>query len=277
MASRLTTEEIVESIVDSGGGISLQDIHIYYAFLAKKEPTNLATEWMIKRQAMAANKYGEQTTPALHRYSVSMEPGNTVQPLNTNSTPITFDLELTPLTNQTTDVNMEQAPATSNNEIEIHSITDNSSNYETENDEEFQQVKNRKRKKSKTNLEGKNKAKKPNNPNIKSTTKPPIELKNRFSGLEIQTDKTVQSNIPPVSLKKTPNHKLILQRIIEFQKINCRAKPTGEFLQLFCETEKDHRDLTEYLDTQKLEYFVIPSQAEKLTKVVIRGMDIHTS
>ncbi|GBN36218.1 hypothetical protein AVEN_33630-1, partial [Araneus ventricosus] len=172
---------------------------------------------------------------------------------------------------------MEQASATSNNEIEIHSITDNSSNYETENDEEFQKVKNRKRKKSKTNSEGKNKAKKPNTPNIKSTTKPPIELKNRFSGLEIQTDKTVQSNIPPVSLKKTPNHKLILQRIIEFQKINCRAKPTGEFLQLFCETEKDHRDLTEYLDTQKLEYFVIPSQAEKLNKVVIRGMDIDTS
>ncbi|GBN68601.1 hypothetical protein AVEN_30840-1 [Araneus ventricosus] len=163
------------------------------------------------------------------------------------------------------------------NEIEILSVTDVSSNYKIEIHEEFQQVKNRKKKKSKTNLEETKKTKKPNNPNIKNAAISPIELKNRFNGLEIQSDKTINSNISPVSLKKTANYKQILQRIIDFQKIKCRAKPFGEFLQLFCETEKNHRPLTEYLDTQKFEYFVIPSQADKLTKVVIRGMHIDTS
>ncbi|GBN19513.1 hypothetical protein AVEN_255802-1 [Araneus ventricosus] len=200
MAFNLNEDDIVDSIAECGEDTSLADIHLHYGLLARKEPTERATEWMIKLQAMTANKYGENTIPGIHLYMDIVKSGNIVHPPNTNknSIPITFDLELTS-TNQSTDVNMEETQTSSINEIEIHSIADDSSNYETENDEDFQQVKNRKRKKSKTNIEETNQVKKPTNPNIKNDANPPIELKNIFNGLEIQTDKIIHPNIPPLS------------------------------------------------------------------------------
>ncbi|GBO39810.1 hypothetical protein AVEN_226879-1 [Araneus ventricosus] len=214
----LTAEQVEDCIHECGDDISLEDIHLYYIYLTRLEPSEKTNQPMIKLQSLAANNYGEDKIPGFYRIPIlgPPPPSNTVHPPNTNknSIPITFYLELTSPINQSTDVNMEQTQASSTNEIEIHSIADDS-------------------KKSAPNVFG--------------------------------------------YLKKTANHKLILQRIIDFKKISCRTKPSGEFLQLFCKTEKDHRDLTEYLDTHKLEYFVIPSQAEKLTKVVIRGMYIDTT
>ncbi|GBN65882.1 hypothetical protein AVEN_223678-1 [Araneus ventricosus] len=184
MAFNLTEDDIVDSIAECGKDISLADIHLHYGLLARKEPTERATEWMIKLQAMAANKYDENTIPGIHLYMDIVKSGNIVHPPNTNknSIPITFNLELTSPTNQSTDVNMEPTQASSTNEIEIHSIADDSK--ET------------------------NKVKKPNNPNIKNDANPLIELKNRFNGLEIQTDKIIHPNIPPVSLLR----KLLIAR-----------------------------------------------------------------
>ncbi|GBO15905.1 hypothetical protein AVEN_176134-1 [Araneus ventricosus] len=199
----LTAEQVEDCIQECGDGISLEDIHLYYIYLTRLEPSEKTNQLMIKLQSLAANKYGEDKIPGFYRLPIlgPPPPGNTVHPPNTNknSIPITFDLELTSPTNQSTDVNMEQTQASSTNETEIHSIAHDSSNYETENDEDFQQVKNRKRKKTKTNVEETNKVEKPNNPNIKNNANPPIELKNRFNGLEIQTDKIIHPNIPPVS------------------------------------------------------------------------------
>ncbi|GBM19632.1 Nucleic-acid-binding protein from transposon X-element [Araneus ventricosus] len=131
----------------------------------------------------------------------------------------------------------------------------------------------RQRQKHKRNLSGTTPiAKKPNMDNP-----PTIELKNKYNGLKNQIDRLTNPNIPPVVMKRTENYKLVLNRIIDVQKIKCRAKPTGEFFYMYCESEKDHRSLTEYLDTESLEYYVIASQAEKPTKVVIHGLDVDSS
>ncbi|GBN76756.1 Nucleic-acid-binding protein from transposon X-element [Araneus ventricosus] len=132
----------------------------------------------------------------------------------------------------------------------------------------------RQRQKHKRNLSGTiPTAKKPNMDNP-----PTIELKNKYNGLQNQIERLTNPNIPPVVMKRTENYKLILNRIIDVQKIKCRVKPTGEFFfYMYCETEKDHRSLTEYLDSESLEYYVIASLAEKPTKVVIHGLDIDSS
>ncbi|GBN07136.1 hypothetical protein AVEN_231144-1 [Araneus ventricosus] len=79
MASRFTVEEMVESIIECGDDISLEDIHIRYGYLARKEPTDTATEWMIKLQSLAANKFGENTIPGIYRLMDISKSGNTEQ------------------------------------------------------------------------------------------------------------------------------------------------------------------------------------------------------
>ncbi|GBN56399.1 hypothetical protein AVEN_8848-1, partial [Araneus ventricosus] len=114
MASRFTTEEIIESIVECGDNIPLKDLHIYYGFLATKEPTEPAIEWMIKLQAMAANKYGEGTIPGIVRLSDIQTSGKSEQFISTNTnkpSPISFDLTLETPSNSTTN-NMEVDPGT---------------------------------------------------------------------------------------------------------------------------------------------------------------------
>ncbi|GBN50445.1 hypothetical protein AVEN_177123-1 [Araneus ventricosus] len=148
--SKFTVEQIENSIIKCGDGISLEDILYYYLLLAQKEHSEKTTQIMMKLQSMAANNYGDDKIPGLNRcFGIPLPTGNTVNSLNTNkkSTPISFALELTSPTNQSTDITMEPPQASNINEIEILSVIDDSSNYETENDEEFQQVKNRKRKK----------------------------------------------------------------------------------------------------------------------------------
>ncbi|GBM79342.1 hypothetical protein AVEN_32956-1 [Araneus ventricosus] len=60
------------------------------------------------------------------------------------------------------------------------------------------------------------------------------------------------------------------------RKLNVGLSPQ-EFFYLYCESEKDHRSLTDYLDSESLEYYFIAPQAEKPTKVVVHGLDIDSS
>ncbi|GBM42872.1 hypothetical protein AVEN_245699-1 [Araneus ventricosus] len=50
------------------------------------------------------------------------------------------------------------------------------------------------------------------------------------------------------------------------------AKEAVDFIKLFCEAPGDVRKLTDYLDKNKKEYFVIPGRAVKPIKIVIKGL-----
>ncbi|KAF8764953.1 hypothetical protein HNY73_022976 [Argiope bruennichi] len=107
---------------------------------------------------------------------------------------------------------------------------------------------------------------------IAAEQNPQIALNNKYEELgkkieEINVENNNIQKIPPVVLKRTENYKIILNRINEIHKIKCSAKPTGEYFHIYCETPEDHRKLTKYLDEEKLEYYVISTQAEKPTKV----------
>ncbi|KAF8785184.1 putative RNA-directed DNA polymerase like protein [Argiope bruennichi] len=103
-----------------------------------------------------------------------------------------------------------------------------------------------------------------------------IETKNKFSLLENMQDKTIDPHIPPVVFKRTNNYQTIIKRLNETHNVKCKAKPSGKFFHLYCETAKDHRKLTKYFDEEKIEYYVISSRAEKPTKIVIKGLPIDT-
>ncbi|GBN44716.1 hypothetical protein AVEN_247335-1 [Araneus ventricosus] len=83
---------------------------------------------------------------------------------------------------------------------------------------------------------------------------------------------TKTPKIPPVTMKKHVNYRDLLKQINEIKGIKCNAKEAGEFIKLFCETPRDVRKLTEFLDKNNKEYFVIPGQAVKPIKVVIKGL-----
>ncbi|GBN97194.1 hypothetical protein AVEN_85305-1 [Araneus ventricosus] len=197
MAFKWTTEEIVESIAECGDDISLEDIHIYYGFLARKEPTELAMEWMIKLQAMAANKYGEGTIPGIVRFSDIRKPGKTEPSTSTNSnkpTPISFDLTLETPTNSSTN-NMEvdsgnNQTAENMESIDILSHSDSSTDTEIEDDAGFKTVARKKRKKSISENHGKGKRTQ-ENPNIKK--KNSIPTSNKFTPLaNLPSDQTAE-------------------------------------------------------------------------------------
>ncbi|GBM76289.1 hypothetical protein AVEN_81839-1 [Araneus ventricosus] len=61
-------ERIVKSIIECVEEIALEDIHFHYGLLAKKDPTEISTNWMIKLQTLAANKYGENTIPEINLF-----------------------------------------------------------------------------------------------------------------------------------------------------------------------------------------------------------------
>ncbi|GBM99345.1 hypothetical protein AVEN_111916-1 [Araneus ventricosus] len=205
MASRWTTEEIIGSIVECGDGISLKDLHIYYGFLAKKEPTELATEWMIKLQAMAANKYGEGTIPGIVRLSDIQTPGKTEQsiPSNTNKpSPISFDLTLeTPSNSSTNNMEVESGTiqAAENKEnFDILSLSDSSTDTEIEDEAGFKTVARKKRKKSNSENQRKGKrthentnAKKPGN----------IPTSNKFTPLANLPSDQNAKQVPPIIIR----------------------------------------------------------------------------
>ncbi|GBN20685.1 hypothetical protein AVEN_208262-1 [Araneus ventricosus] len=151
---KYSVERIVKSIIECGEEISLEDIHFYYGLLAKKDPAENSTNWMIKLQALEANKYGENTTPGINLFMAIAKSGN-IEQLITNITnnpaPISFDLSL------------ESPPNPSINNMEIHpglnqiaekiegdilSFSDTSTDTEIADDEGFKTVirKNEKKK-----------------------------------------------------------------------------------------------------------------------------------
>ncbi|GBN23501.1 hypothetical protein AVEN_152547-1 [Araneus ventricosus] len=74
-------------------------------------------------------------------------------------------------------------------------------------------------------------------------------------------------------MKRAIDYRDLLKQINEVEKIPCKAKEAGEFIKLFCQTPKNVRALTDFLDKGK-EYFVIPGRAEKPVKVVIKGLPL---
>ncbi|GBN07135.1 hypothetical protein AVEN_231143-1 [Araneus ventricosus] len=68
-----------------------------------------------------------------------------------------------------------------------------------------------------------------------------------------------------------------MQRLNEVQKISCAAKPKGEFMHVFCNSSLNHRKITDYLDTERIQYYVVPPAAKKPVKVVIKGLPIDFS
>ncbi|GBL92945.1 hypothetical protein AVEN_54597-1 [Araneus ventricosus] len=42
-------------------------------------------------------------------------------------------------------------------------------------------------------------------------------------------------------------------------------------------SSKDHRELTEYLDKQEIQYYVVPSRAENPIKTIIKGLPPYTT
>ncbi|GBL91510.1 hypothetical protein AVEN_263380-1 [Araneus ventricosus] len=75
-------------------------------------------------------------------------------------------------------------------------------------------------------------------------------------------------------MKRSIDYRDMLKQINEVEGIPCKAKETGEFIKLFCETPRDIRSLTEFLDKKGKEYFVIPGRAEKPIKAVIKGLPL---
>ncbi|GBM22914.1 hypothetical protein AVEN_136339-1 [Araneus ventricosus] len=77
-------------------------------------------------------------------------------------------------------------------------------------------------------------------------------------------------------MTKPVNYRDLLKQINEIEGIKCNAKEAGEFIKLFCETARDVKKLTEFLDKNNKEYFVIPGKAVKPIKVVIKGLPKDT-
>ncbi|GBO03817.1 hypothetical protein AVEN_90449-1 [Araneus ventricosus] len=65
-------------------------------------------------------------------------------------------------------------------------------------------------------------------------------------------------------------------RLNEIKNLKCRAKPVGEFMHVFTNSSKDHRELTGYLNEQNIQYYVVPSRAEKPIKIVIKCLPRDT-
>ncbi|GBM98189.1 hypothetical protein AVEN_242444-1 [Araneus ventricosus] len=121
-------------------------------------------------------------------------------------------------------------------------------------------------------------------PSKKLTRSNSLPLQNKFNVLANLPDsgsnqeptnavsQTKIPKIPPVTMKKPINYRDLLKQINEIEGIKCNAKEAGEFIKLFCETPRDVRKLTEFLDKNNKEYFVMPGKAVKPIKVVIKGL-----
>ncbi|GBN85226.1 hypothetical protein AVEN_217477-1 [Araneus ventricosus] len=92
------------------------------------------------------------------------------------------------------------------------------------------------------------------------------------------TNATSQTKIPrpppPVTMRKPPYYRDLLKQINKIEGIKCNAKEAGEFIKLFCKTPRDVRKLTEYLDKNNKEYFVIPGKVVIPIKILIKGLPI---
>ncbi|GBL82401.1 hypothetical protein AVEN_252547-1 [Araneus ventricosus] len=123
-------------------------------------------------------------------------------------------------------------------------------------------------------------------PSKKLTRSNSLPLQNKFNALANLPDMgnnqdptnaislTKIPKIPPVTLKKPDNYRKLLKQINETEGIKCNAKEAREFIKLFCESPKDVRNLTDYLDKNNKEYFVIPGKIVKPIKIVIKGFPI---
>ncbi|GBN48639.1 hypothetical protein AVEN_31751-1 [Araneus ventricosus] len=154
--------------------------------------------------------------------------------------------------------------------IDISSHSDSSTDTEIENDAGFKTVARKKRKKSISENHGKGKRTQENT-NIKK--KNSIPTSNKFSPLANLPSDQAAEQVPPI-IRKFDNFKLLMQRLNEVQKISCAAKPKGEFMHVYCNSSTDHRNITEYLDKEKIQYYVVPPAAKKPVKVVIKGLPI---
>ncbi|GBM36695.1 hypothetical protein AVEN_202034-1 [Araneus ventricosus] len=114
-------------------------------------------------------------------------------------------------------------------------------------------------------------------PSKKLTRSNSLPLRNKFNVLANLPD-TGNNQNPTNALSQTkiPKVLLKLKQINEIEGIKRNAKEAGEFIKLFCETPRDVRKLTEYLDKNNKEYFVIPGKVVKPIKIVIKGLPIDT-
>ncbi|GBM74941.1 hypothetical protein AVEN_173357-1 [Araneus ventricosus] len=120
-------------------------------------------------------------------------------------------------------------------------------------------------------------------PSKKLTRSNSLPLQNKFNVLanlpdtdnnQDPTNAISQTKIPPVTMRKPVNYPDLLKQINEKEGIKCNAKEAGEFIKLFCETPRDVRNLTEFLDKSNKENFVIPGKVVKPIKIVIKGLPI---
>ncbi|GBN52384.1 hypothetical protein AVEN_83645-1 [Araneus ventricosus] len=71
-----------------------------------------------------------------------------------------------------------------------------------------------------------------------------------------------------------PNFKILLKRLNEVQKLVYSAKSVGEFMHVFTKSSKDHRQLTDHLDRENIEHYVLHLDTERPIKIVIKGLPI---
>ncbi|GBN81504.1 hypothetical protein AVEN_39290-1 [Araneus ventricosus] len=86
----------------------------------------------------------------------------------------------------------------------------------------------------------------------------------------------MEINISPVVIKNFPDFKFLLKKLNDTKNLKCRAKPVAEFMHVFTNSSKDHRDLTDYLKEQNIQYYVVPSRAEKPIKIITKGLPCDT-
>ncbi|GFS53049.1 uncharacterized protein TNIN_148521 [Trichonephila inaurata madagascariensis] len=77
--------------------------------------------------------------------------------------------------------------------------------------------------------------------------------------------------IKPIFMRLTTNYNLILQEINRTHPTSKNTHTKGYF-KIEAETEDHHREITNYLTQQKIEYYVIEPPANRPLKLVIKGL-----
>ncbi|GBM06910.1 hypothetical protein AVEN_147848-1 [Araneus ventricosus] len=154
-----------------------------------------------------------------------------------NQPPISFDISFNPgnNTNQTEEATeMADETMKEDNEVAFCSPVEESVTPIIE--EEFK-TQGKRRRSSRSQLDEDKVAKK--KPNVVATA-PLTDLSNNSAKVP-----NFEINIPPVVIKNYLEFKFLLKRLNETKNLKCRAKPVGEFMHVFTNYPKDHRDLTE--------------------------------
>ena len=91
--------------------------------------------------------------------------------------------------------------------------------------------------------------------------------------------KSYNFSVPPIMFAPIDNYTTVIKNINEHlkKKLVCRPANGGELIRIYPESPEEHRYITGYFETNKIQHYVLPLRSGRPYKIVIRGLPLNTN